>query len=95
MKRILIIAGALVGLVLITALMGGTRGKAQSSDSDSRIQQGFDNAPVTLFRRWKPSAKRPLRFKRDRFLTSYLQGNNPLFDWNLMNCLSFRMVPAC
>jgi hypothetical protein len=48
MKRILIIAGALVGFVLIVALMDGTRGKAQSSDSDSRIQQGFANAPVTL-----------------------------------------------
>jgi len=48
MKRILIITGALVGLVLIVALMDGTRGKAHSSDSDSRIQQGFDNAPVTL-----------------------------------------------
>src|SRR6266446_8727888 len=48
MKRILIIAETLVGLVLIVALMDGTRGKAQSSDSDSRIQLGFANAPVTL-----------------------------------------------
>jgi hypothetical protein len=48
MKRIILIAGPLVGLVLIVALMDGTRGKAQSSNSDSRIQQGFDNAPVTL-----------------------------------------------
>jgi hypothetical protein len=48
MKRILIIAGALVGLIVIVALIDGTRGKAQSSDSDSRIQRGFDNAPVTL-----------------------------------------------
>ena len=47
MKRILIIA-ALVGLILIVALIDGTGGKAQSSDSDSRIQQGFANAPVTL-----------------------------------------------
>jgi hypothetical protein len=48
MKRILMIAGALVGLILVVALIDGTRGKAKSSDSDSRIQQGFDNAPVTL-----------------------------------------------
>lgn len=48
MKRILIIAGALVGLILIVVLIDSTRGKAQSSNSDSRIQQGFDNAPVTL-----------------------------------------------
>jgi len=48
MKRILIIAGALVGLVLIIAPMAGTRGKAESPDSDSRIQLGFANAPVPL-----------------------------------------------
>ena len=48
MKRILIIAGALVGLILIVALIDSKRGQAQNSDSDSRIQRGFDNAPVTL-----------------------------------------------
>lgn len=48
MKRVLFIAGVLVGLVLIVALMDRTLGKAQSSESDSRIQQGFDNAPVPL-----------------------------------------------
>jgi hypothetical protein len=48
MKRILVIAGSLVGLVLTIALTGDTRGKAQNSDSDSRIQLGFANAPVTL-----------------------------------------------
>ena len=48
MKSILIIAGSLVGLVLTIALIGDTRGKAQSSDSESRIQLGFANAPVPL-----------------------------------------------
>src|SRR5690348_7216678 len=48
MKKIHLIAGALVGLVLIVALMVSTRGNAQSANSDSRIQVGFDNAPVTL-----------------------------------------------
>jgi hypothetical protein len=48
MKRILMMAGALVGLILIVVLIDGTPGKAKGSDSDSRIQQGFDNAPVTL-----------------------------------------------
>lgn len=48
MKRILIIAGVLVGLLLTVALRDGTHGKAERSDSDSRIQLGFDNAPVPL-----------------------------------------------
>jgi len=56
MKSILIVAGALVGLVLIVALVDGKRGRAQSSDSDSRIQQGFANAPVPLDLRGKNRA---------------------------------------
>jgi hypothetical protein len=48
MKRIHLIVGALVGLVLTVALLVSTRGNAQSSNSDSRIQVGFDTAPVTL-----------------------------------------------
>ena len=48
MKRIHLIVGALVGLGLIGALIVSRRGNAQSSNSDSRIQVGFDNAPVTL-----------------------------------------------
>src|SRR3989442_11790167 len=56
MNRILIIAGSLVGLVLSIALIGGTHGKAQNSDSESRIQQGFANAPVSLDLRGKNRA---------------------------------------
>jgi hypothetical protein len=48
MKSILIIAGLLVGLLFTFAISGDTRGKAQNSNSESRIQQGFANAPVTL-----------------------------------------------
>jgi len=56
MKTIPIIAGSLVGLVLTIALIGYTRGKAQSPDSDSRIQLGFANAPVPLDLRGKNRA---------------------------------------
>lgn len=48
MKSILIITGLLVGLLFTFAISGDTRGKAQSSDSDSRIQLGFQNSPVPL-----------------------------------------------
>ena len=48
MKRILLIAGSLVAFVLTIALISGTRGKAQGPDSESKIQQGFAIAPVSL-----------------------------------------------
>ena len=48
MKSILIITGLLVGLLFTVAVISDKGGKAQSSDSDSRIQLGFENSPVPL-----------------------------------------------
>ena len=56
MKSILLISASLVGLVVTIALIGDRRGVAESSDSDSRIQQGFASAPVPLDLRGKNRA---------------------------------------